>query len=86
MNLNNSVRVRGGNGGEKLTLSRVRGIGFLEIIVGIRKTIKILVVGGRKASCQGWSYVNYQARVPERQKAKERGERTLCQRSGKRPE
>lgn len=39
MNLNNSVRVRGGNGGEKLTLSRVRGIGFLEIIVGIRKTI-----------------------------------------------
>lgn len=37
-----------------------------------------MVIGGRKASCQGWSCVKYQVRAQERQKAKERGERTLC--------
>lgn len=32
-----------------------------------------MVIGGRKANCQGWSCVKYQVRVQERQKAKERG-------------
>lgn len=38
-------------------------IGFLEIIVEIRTINKVFVVGGRKASCQGWNQVEHQAKA-----------------------